>query len=73
MSVIWKFFDGIQREETSISHVRSEFPCQSNKALFQWQFDLSNVCALSQKKKEYHQCNHYFSIFLQEANTVIYF
>jgi len=39
MSVTWKVFDGVQRQEISISDVRCQFGFQSNKALFQWQFD----------------------------------
>jgi len=37
MSVTWKCFDGIQREE--ISDVRNEFRFQMHKTLFQLQFD----------------------------------
>jgi len=39
MSVTWKCFDGIQREEISVSDARNEFRFQIPKALFQWQFD----------------------------------
>jgi len=39
MSVTWKCFDGIQREEISISDVRTKFRFQWNKPGFQWQFD----------------------------------
>jgi len=39
MSVTWKCFDGIQREEISISDVRNEFRFQTYKSLFQWQLD----------------------------------
>jgi len=39
MSVIWKCFDGIQREEISISDVRNEFRFLLWKVSFQCQFD----------------------------------
>jgi len=39
MSATWKCFDGIQRDETSVSDVRNEFRFQIYKTLFLWQLD----------------------------------
>jgi len=52
MSVIWKCFDGIQREEISISDVRNEFRFLLWKVSFQCQFDCKLFARYPWSKKE---------------------
>jgi len=69
MFVTWKCFDGIQREEISMSDVRNQFRFQLIKHCFSDSLIVKCLCIILEVKK-YQLCNHYFSIVFQEINNI---